>query len=81
MNLEFFKISWMRFYKRGFITGFLVLTFMLVIDQFLQNPLFFSKITSITVFIYIVSTIFFAAIFCGLLAVIFAGVVTIVTKK
>tara|TARA_Y100000996_G_scaffold101965_1_gene74140 strand:- start:509 stop:673 length:165 start_codon:yes stop_codon:yes gene_type:complete len=54
---------------------------MLMIDQFLQNPLFFSKITSITVFIYIVSTIFFAAIFCGLLSVIFAGVVTIVTKK
>ena len=63
MNIEFFKRSWMKFYKRGFITGFLVLTFMLMIDQFLQNP------------------IFFAAIFCGLLAVIFAGVVTIVTKK
>ncbi len=58
MNIEFFKRSWMKFYKRGFITGFLVLTFMLMIDQFLQNPLFFSKITSITVFIYIVSTIF-----------------------
>ena len=81
MNIEFFKSAWRKFYKRGFITGFLVVTFMLVIDQFLQNPLFFSKITSITVFIYIVSTIFFAAIFCGLLAVIFAGVVTIVTKK
>ena len=81
MNIEFFKRSWMKFYKRGCITGFLVLTFMLVIDQFLQNPLFFSKITSIRVFIYIVSTIFFAAVFCGLLAVIFLGVVTIVTKK
>ena len=81
MNIEIFKRSWMKFYKRGFITGFLVLTFMLVIDQFLQNPLFFSKITSIRVFIYIVSTIFFAAVFCGLLAVIFLGVVTIVTKK
>jgi hypothetical protein len=81
MNIDFFKRSLMKFYKRGFITGFLVLTFMLVIDQFLQNPLFFSKITSIRVFIYIVSTIFFAAVFCGLLAVIFLGVVTIVTKK
>ena len=81
MNIDFFKRSWMKFYKRGFTTGFLVLTFMLVIDQFLQNPLFFSKITSIRVFIYIVSTIFFAAVFCGLLAVIFLGVVTIVTKK
>ena len=81
MNIDFFKRSWMKFYKRGFTTGFLVLTFMLVIDQFLQNPLFFSKITSIRVFIYIVSTIFFAAVFCGLLAVIFLGLVTIVTKK
>jgi len=81
MNIDFFKRSWMKFYKRGFITGFLVLTFMLVIDQFLQNPLFFSKITSIRVFIYIVSTIFIAAVFCGLLAVIFLGLVTIVTKK
>jgi len=61
--------------------GFFVLTFILTVDQFLQTPLFFSKITDIKVFMFIISTIFFAAVFCGLLAVIFLSLIMIATKK
>jgi uncharacterized membrane-anchored protein YitT (DUF2179 family) len=61
--------------------GFVVLTFILTVDQFLQTPLFFSKITDIKVFMFIISTIFFAAVFCGLLAVIFLSLIMIATKK
>jgi len=61
--------------------GFVVLTFILTIDQFLQTPLFFSKITDIKIFMFIISTIFFAAVFCGLLAVIFLSLIMIATKK
>ena len=76
-----FKKSWIKFYKRGFMMGFFVLTFILTVDQFLQTPLFFSKITDIKVFMFIISTIFFAAVFCGLLAVIFLSLIMIATKK
>ncbi len=63
MNIDYFKKSWIKFYKRGFMMGFFVLTFILTVDQFLQTPLFFSKITDIKVFMFIISTIFFAAVF------------------
>ncbi len=63
MNIDYFKRSWIKFYKRGFMMGFVVLTFILTIDQFLQTPLFFSKITDIKIFMFIISTIFFAAVF------------------
>ena len=81
MNIDYFKKSWVKFYKRGFMMGFFVLTFILVVDQFLQTPLFFSKITDIKIFMFIISTIFFAAVFCGLLAVIFLSLIMIATKK
>ena len=81
MNFDYFKKSWIKFYNRGFMMGFVVLTFILTVDQFLQTPLFFSKITDIKVFMFIISTIFFAADFCGLLAVIFLSLIMIATKK
>ena len=81
MNISYFKKSWIRFYKRGFMTGFFIMTFILVVDQFLANPLFFSKITSLDVFFFILSTIFFGSIFCGLLSLIFLVFVVIATKE
>ncbi len=63
MNIDYFKKSWIKFYKRGFMMGFFVLTFILTVDQFLQTPLFFSKITDIKVFMFIISTIFFCSSF------------------
>ena len=81
MNISYFKKSWMRFYKRGFATGFLIMTFILVVDQFLANPLFFSKITNLDIFLFIVSTIFFGSVFCGILSLVFLIFVVIATKE
>lgn len=61
MNISLFKRSWIRYYKRGFGTGLFIMSFILVVDQFLDKPLFFSKITNLYIFLFIVSTIFFAS--------------------
>ena len=81
MNISYLKKSWIRFYKRGFMTGFFIMTFILLVDQFLANPLFFSKITSLDVFLFILSTIFFGSIFCGILSLIFLVFVVVATKE
>tara|TARA_B100000900_G_scaffold267332_1_gene228265 strand:+ start:713 stop:961 length:249 start_codon:yes stop_codon:yes gene_type:complete len=81
MNISFFKKSWARYYKRGFTTGLFIMSFILVIDQFLDSPLFFSKITSLDVFFFIASTVFFAAVFCGLISLIILALITIATKE
>ena len=81
MNLSYFKKSWIRYYKRGFLSGLLIMSFILVVDQFLTNPLFFSKITSLDIFFFILSTIFFGSVFCGILSLLFLFVVMIVTKE
>ena len=44
MNITLIKDKWIKFYKRGFITGLMVLAFICFIDQILQNPFFFNKI-------------------------------------
>ena len=62
------------------MTGLLIMSFILVVDQFLANPLFFSKITSFDIFLFILSTIFFGSVFCGLLSLVFLLVVVIATK-
>jgi|TARA_X000000950_G_scaffold280380_1_gene374887 hypothetical protein len=80
MNISYLKNSWIRFYKRGFMTGLLIMSFILVVDQFLANPLFFSKITSFDIFLFILSTIFFGSVFCGLLSLVFLLLVVIATK-
>ena len=80
MNISYLKNSWIRFYKRGFMTGLLIMSFILVVDQFLANPLYFSKITSFDIFLFILSTIFFGSVFCGLLSLVFLLVVVIATK-
>ena len=81
MNFSHFKKSWIRYYKRWFLSGLLIMSFILVVDQFLTNPLFFSKITSLDIFFFILSTIFFGSVFCGILSLFFLFVVMIVTKE
>ena len=44
MNIKLIKEKWMKFYKRGFLTGIMVLSFFCIIDQTLKFPFFFSKI-------------------------------------
>ena len=57
------------------------MSFILVIDQFLSNPLFFNKITSLDGFLFILSTIFFGSVFCGILSLFFLMAVVLVTKE
>ena len=46
MNIKLIKEKWIKFYKRGFLTGLMVLCFLCLIDQTLQTPFFFNKIDS-----------------------------------
>ena len=62
MNITLIKDKWIKFYKRGFITGLMVLAFICFIDQILQNPFFFNKITSDNIMLTL-SFIFFEIIF------------------
>ena len=43
MNIKLIKEKWIKFYKRGFLTGLIVLSFICLIDQLLQNPFFFNQ--------------------------------------
>ena len=44
MNIKLIKEKWIKYYKRGFLTGLFVLSFICLIDQVLQSPFFFNKI-------------------------------------
>ena len=81
MNFRIFGDNWSKYYKRGFLVAFFVLTFMCVVDQTLNSPIFFSKINDTTVFIFTVSTIFFASVFCGLLSLIYLFIISFLNKK
>ena len=81
MNFRIFGDNWSKYYKRGFLVAFFVLTFMCVVDQTLNSPIFFSKINDTTVFIFTVSTIFFASVFSGLLSLIYLFIISLIIKK
>ena len=81
MNFRIFGDNWSKYYKRGFLVAFFVLTFMCVVDQTLNTPMFFSKINDITILIFTVSTIFFAAVFSGLLSLIYLFIISLIIKK
>ncbi len=81
MNLKLFGDKWTQYYKRGFLVSFFIISFMCVVDQTLNTPLFFSKINNLTVFLFTLSTIFFASVFCGLLGMVYLLFVSIVSKK
>ena len=78
MNITLIKDKWIKFYKRGFITGLMVLAFICFIDQILQNPFFFNKITSDNIML-TVSFIFFGSVFCGIISFLFLIVISIIT--
>ena len=81
MNLRLFGDNWSKYYKRGFLVAFFVLTFMCVVDQTLKTPIFFSKVNNLSILIFTISTIFFAAIFCGLLSLIYLLIISLLSKK
>tara|TARA_B100000700_G_scaffold316364_1_gene405781 strand:+ start:349 stop:600 length:252 start_codon:yes stop_codon:yes gene_type:complete len=68
MNIKLIKEKWRRFYKRGFVTGIFVISFICIIDQTLQSPFFFNKIENINIFLYTISFVFFGSIFSGLIS-------------
>jgi len=68
MNTKLIKDKWMKFYKKGFLTGLLVLSFMCLIDQTLQSPLIFMKIDSLQIIFFSLSVIFFGSVFCAIVS-------------
>ena len=81
MNFRIFGDNWSKYYKRGFLVAFFVLTFMCVVDQTLNTPMFFSKINDLAILIFTVSTIFFASVFSGLLSLIYLFIISLIIKK
>ena len=78
MNIKLIKEKWIKFYKRGFLTGLIVLSFICLIDQLLQNPFFFNKVDS-TNFLLTISFVFFGSVFCGILSFIFLILLSFIT--
>ena len=79
MNINLIKEKWIKYYKRGFLTGLFVMSFICLIDQVLQSPFFFNKIESINVFLFTLSFIFFGSVFCGMLSFVILVILSLVT--
>ena len=78
MNTKLIKEKWIKFYKRGFMTGLMVLCFLCLIDQTLQTPFFFNKLDSSNIMLTL-SFILFGSVFCGIISFIFLIIISIVT--
>ena len=78
MNIKLIKEKWIKFYKRGFLTGLMVLCFLCIIDQTLETPFFFNKIDSSN-FMLTLSFILFGSVFCGIISFILLILISIVT--
>ena len=74
MNIKLIKEKWKKYYKRGFLTGLFVLSFICIIDQVLQSPFFFNKMDLFTL-----SFILFGSVFCGMLSLIILVILSLVT--
>ena len=79
MNTKLLQDNWRKYYKRGFITGLVVLCFLCFVDQTLQSTIFFNKITSIGMFMLTLSYIFFGAVVCGLFSTVILVIMSLVT--
>ena len=78
MNIKLIKEKWIKFYKRGFLTGLMVLCFLCLIDQTLQTPFFFNKIDSSN-FMLTLSFILFGSVFCGIISFVLLILISILT--
>ena len=78
MNIKLIKEKWIKFYKRGFLTGLMVLCFLCFIDQTLQTPFFFNKIDSSN-FMLTLSFVLLGSVFCGIISFILLILISIVT--
>ena len=81
MNISLFKRKWRMFYKRAFITAFVILSFITIVDQGLSNALFARKIIDISTFVFALLNIFYFSVGSGLIAIIALAIMTIATKE
>ena len=78
LNIKLIKEKWITFYKRGFVTGLMVLSFICLIDQILQTPFFFNKLNGEN-YLLTFSFIFFGSVFCGIISFIFLILLSVLT--
>lgn len=81
MNINLFSNNWSKYYRRGFLLSFFIISILCVVDQTLDNPFFFSPIDNLTIFFITLTTVFFASVFCGLLNLIFLLLISFFEKK
>jgi len=81
MNISLFKRKWRMFYKRAFITAFVILSFITIVDQGLSNALFARNIIDISTFVFALLNIFYFSIGSGLIAIVALAIMTIATKE
>ena len=79
MNITIIKENWIKYYKRGFLTGLIFICFICFIDQILESPMFFNKIESISIFLFTLSFIFFGSIFCGIISLLLLFILSFIT--
>jgi|TARA_B110001452_G_scaffold79648_1_gene65134 hypothetical protein len=70
MNINLFRANWRKFYKRAFVTTFIITSLLTMIDQGLSSPLFANKIISMKSFLDALLQIFYFSVGSGLLAII-----------
>ena len=66
MNFKIFGDNWSKYYKRSFLVSFFIISFLCVIDQILSTPMFFSKISSLSIFMFTITTIFLVAMMASI---------------
>ena len=69
------------FYKRAFITAFVILSFITIVDQGLSNALFARKIIDVSTFVFALLNIFYFSVGSGLIAIVALAIMTIATKE
>ena len=79
MNIKLFKDNWIKYYKRGFFTGIIILSFICFIDQTLQTPFFFNNIENLGVFMFTLSFILFGSVFCGIISLVILAIISFAT--
>ena len=63
MNFKIFGDKWTQYYKRGFLVSFFIISFMCVVDQILNTPLFFSKINNLSILLFTIQQFFLPQFF------------------
>ena len=79
MNTRLLKTYWRKYYKRGFLTGLIILSFLCIVDQTLQHTFFFNKISDLNTLMLTLSFILFGGVFCGILSLVILLIISVTT--